>query len=84
MAPGDVAFRIAGKSMGMFKGGWIGYQFKREIKNTYPDLDPKLGVFLQSIAVEAWSAESGGSWSVIPSKAEYWFRRKPASDPGQP
>ncbi|HVH78491.1 MAG TPA: hypothetical protein VM782_03820 [Stellaceae bacterium] len=54
--PGDVAFRIRGKSQGSFNGGWIGLRFKWRFEEE-TGTEPGADVIVEAITVKAWTEE---------------------------
>ena len=51
--PGDVAFRIAGKSKGHFIGGWILLDFQQKYKKTGGDIPLDSPTLIEAITVTA-------------------------------
>jgi hypothetical protein len=54
--PGDAAFRIHGKSRGMFLGGWIAFGYKQKHRGLYPGEEPSPTLILHAITVTGWEA----------------------------
>ncbi len=54
--PGDVAFRIHGKSCGSFMGGWIAFGFKKAFEQAYGEA-PVEPYGLHAIIVYGWRAD---------------------------
>jgi hypothetical protein len=52
--PGDVAFRIDGKSNGSFRGGHIGLNFNFKYKAIHGEKKPNPSLILHAIIVSAW------------------------------
>jgi hypothetical protein len=55
LMPGDVAFRIAGKSQGYFNGGWILYRFLERYKTTGGGIALDSPTLIEAVTINAWA-----------------------------